>query len=486
MTEPIRFVLNGRRTEVYGRPATMTLLDWLRLDARLTGTKEGCAEGDCGACTIVLERLGGDGTVTRHAVNSCITMLGQADGLGVRTVEGLKSAQGELHPIQSALMQSGGTQCGFCTPGFVMAGYAFASDDGAAGDLSSIHDALAGNLCRCTGYRPIVQAMQNVVTLQQNGGARCDEQLASVLAFARRADDVCFDQGGTAFFAPRSFHNALELRAQHPDAMVLAGGTDLGLLVSQKRQAIAAVIHLANIPDLQRIEHSDGVLAIGAAVTYTNALEVLARRHPTLRPYLTRLGSRQIRNMGTLGGNFGTASPIGDALPILLALDGKIRVASTARGSREISVDTLFTGYRRTALARDELIEAILLPDAPANASLSAYKVSKRRDQDISTVCAAFYVQIDGAVIGDARLAFGGMAPTPKRAARAEALLRGRRLDLDTVSAAAAALREDFQPISDCRGGAEYRMRVAQNLLARLYWQVAARTAPTDIEELTS
>jgi xanthine dehydrogenase small subunit len=486
MTEAIRFVLNGRHTQVRDRPATMTLLDWLRLDARLTGTKEGCAEGDCGACTVVLERLDRDGTVTRRAANSCITMLGQADGLGVRTAEGVQAADGKLHPIQSALMKSGGTQCGFCTPGFVMAGYAFLADRGGARDLSSIHDALAGNLCRCTGYRPIVAAMQDATAELRSGDDPGARELGAALASAARAGDVAFDQGGTVFFAPRSFDSALELRARHPDAVILTGGTDIGLLVSQKRQTIATVIHLANIGRLRQIEHRDGLLTIGAAATYTDALELLAERHPTLRRYLTRLGSRQIRNMGTLGGNLGTASPIGDALPVLLALDAKIRVASAARASRDIPVDTFFTGYRRTALAGDELIEALLIPDAPPDASLFAYKISKRRDQDISTVCAAFNVRSRGDVVSDVRLAFGGMAPTPKRASNAEALLRGRQLTLDAVTAAAEALELDFVPISDWRGSAEYRLRVAQNLVERLYWQAAVPSMPTDIEELTA
>lgn len=485
MTEPIRIALNGACREIRDRPATMTLLDWLRLDAGLTGTKEGCAEGDCGACTVVLERLGTGGRITRSAVNSCITMLGQVDGAGVRTVEGLASAGGDLHPLQSSLMNGGGTQCGFCTPGFVMAGYAFLSDKAQPHDLPSIHDALAGNLCRCTGYRPIVAAVQEAWAQLETRSDEPDQDLVSALRSASRQSGVSFQVTDQGFFAPRSLAEALELRAQYPQATIVAGGTDVGLLVSQKRQQLPLVIHIGNVAELVRIEDRGGDVTLGAAVTYADSLEVLAHHHPALRTYLTRLGSCQIRNMGTLGGNIGTASPIGDMLPILLALGAKIRLASRARGSREIAADDFFTAYRKTALEGDELIEAIVIPKAPAGATLFVDKISKRRDQDISTVCAACRLVLEGGVVRDARLAFGGMAATPKRALNAERALSGRRFDLDAADAAGRALMQDFAPLSDWRGSAEYRLTVARNLMRRLYWRAVEPSTVAELDEVS-
>jgi xanthine dehydrogenase small subunit len=480
MSEPIRIALNGATTEIGNRPATMTLLDWLRTEASLTGTKEGCAEGDCGACTVVLERIGADGHVTRAAVNACLTMLGQVDGLGVRTVEGLASADGELHPIQTALMGGGGTQCGFCTPGFVMAAYAFFADGSGPRDLPAIHDALAGNLCRCTGYRPIVAAMQEVAALPQ---VQPDEPGAALTSVSR-ASSACFEHDGQKFFVPRSLAEALELRAKHPDAAILAGGTDLGLLVSQQRRTIPLVIHVAHVPELSQIDDRDGQLVFGAAVTYSDALEALTRHYPTLHTYLTRLGSQQIRNMGTIGGNIGTASPIGDSLPILLALNATIGLASAARGHRDVAASDFFKGYRKTALEPDELIENISIPKPSTNSMLFVDKISKRRDQDISAVCAACHLVMDGGVVREARLAFGGMAATPKRALAAERVMQDRPLDLETATAAGAALAQDFQPLSDWRGSAEYRLTVARNLMQRLYWRITEPATPVDIDKV--
>jgi xanthine dehydrogenase small subunit len=432
----------------------------------------------------VLERLEAGDHVARLAVNSCIMMLGQVDGLGVRTVEGVASPNGDLHPLQAAMMQGGGTQCGFCTPGFIMAGYAFLADETAPRDLSSVHDALAGNLCRCTGYRPIVAAMQEAADLLKNRPHESEPGLAAALRLASRSSSVCFQTNGQKFFAPRSWAEALELRARYPEATILSGGTDLGLLVSQKRQHPPLVIHLGTVPELVRIEDRDHDVTFGAAVTYAKGLEVLCRYYPTLRTYLTRLGSAQIRNMGTLGGNLGTASPIGDMLPILLALGANLRVGSHARGRREIAADDFFLAYRKIALEPDELIEAILVPKPAAGVSLLVDKISKRRDQDISTICAAYRIELQGDIVHDARLAFGGMAAVPKRARSAERALTGKRLDLDAADAAGKALMHDFEPLSDWRGSAEYRLTVARNLIRRLYWRLAEPSSAVELDEV--
>lgn len=484
MGETLRLALNGRQTEIHGLPATTTLLDWLRVHAKQPGTKEGCAEGDCGACTVVLERIDPDGSVISSAVNSCLTMLGQADGLGVRTVEGVASDEGELHPIQSAMVETGGTQCGFCTPGFVMTAYAFFASQSEKRDLPSIHDVLAGNLCRCTGYRPIIDAILKVAAQQQNLIANTRSDLAFALKEVSRVQSACFEHENQRFFAPRTLAEALELRSRYPQATVLAGGTDLSLLVSQKREKIPLIIHVANVGELERIEERTDTLIFGAAVTYTEALDILAQHYPELHTYLTRLGSRQIRNMGTLGGNIGTASPIGDTLPILLALGARVHVVSTARGRRDLAAEQFLIGYRRTTLEADELIEAVVIPKPSAGAILSFDKISKRRDQDISTVSGAYRLVIQDGIVHEACLAFGGMAATAKRALNAEKVLIGRRFDTDTVAAAGEALATDFQPLGDWRGSAEYRLTVAKNLLRRFYWRIAQPNASLELEVL--
>jgi xanthine dehydrogenase small subunit len=443
MADRIRFVLNDQHVELSGVSPMTTLLDWLRDHRGLKGTKEGCAEGDCGACTVVLENADG----TREAMNSCIALLGQIDGRAVRTVEGLRTRDG-VHPVQRVMAESDATQCGFCTPGFVMSAYAFAAG-GERPDLETIHDALAGNLCRCTGYRPIVEAMTRVA------GA----SVGPVPAVPVRPQSAAFDG---VFLAPRSLAELVELRARHPDARLVAGATDLGLEASRARKPPAKLIHLAHVPELNVLGEDKERVTIGAAVTYARAMPLLIRNYPALRTYLARLGSRQIRTMGTIGGNIGTASPIGDMPPVLLALEARLKLAS-ARGSREIAIDDFFLDYRKTALAPDEVIESLSMPRLWPHELFFCDKVSKRRDQDISTVAGAYRLRISDGKVEDVRTGFGGMAATPRRAAGAEAALR--RGDFE---AAAEAIAHDFRPIDDWRGTAAYRLQVAANLLRRL------------------
>jgi xanthine dehydrogenase small subunit len=460
MADSIRFTLNGEPVDVADASPMTTLLDWLREHRDLKGTKEGCAEGDCGACTVVLERTDG-----RHeAMNSCIAMLGQMDGQAIRTVEGLLGKDGAPHPVQRAMAEADATQCGFCTPGFVMTAYAYASG-GEPADLETIHDALAGNLCRCTGYRPIVEAMTKIA-----GAAAEPASLP-----APRTGSAIFDD---AFFAPRSLEELTALRVQHPDALLLAGGTDLGLLASRSRKPPKAVIHVANVPELNVIEAGKEEITFGAAVTYARAMPLLIEAFPALRPYLARLGSRQIRTLGTIGGNIGNASPIGDMPPVLLALETRLKLVSV-RGTREVPLEECFVGYRKTALAPDEVIQSLTLWRLWEGESFHCDKVSKRRDQDISTVAGAYRLRIKDEKIEDVRLAFGGMAAVPKRAANAEqALLK------DGFEAARAALPMDFQPLDDWRGTAAYRLQVATNLLRRLELRIADPARPVEVEAL--
>ena len=460
MADKIRFTLNDQAVEIDDVSPMTTLLDWLREHRGLKGTKEGCAEGDCGACTVVLERANG----RREAMNSCIALLGQIDGQGVRTVEGLRGPDGAPHAVQKAMAESDATQCGFCTPGFVMTAYAFAAGREKP-ELDTIHDALAGNLCRCTGYRPIVDAMKKAARAK----------VAPAPPVPTRLNAASFDGG---FFAPRSLSDLLKLRVAHPQALLLAGGTDLGLLASRSRKPPAQVIHLAHVPQLNGVQQDRTNLVIGAAATYAEAMPLLIENFPALAPYLSRLGSRQIRTMGTIGGNIGTASPIGDMPPVLLALDATLILASP-RGTRRLALDKFFLDYRKTALEPNEIIQSITVPRLAEGESFHCDKVSKRRDQDISTVAGAYKLRILFGRLEEARLAFGGMAATPRRAVHAEAALKR-----EGFAAAAEALLRDFQPIDDWRGSGQYRRQVAANLLRRLELRLSRPGQPIEVEAL--
>lgn len=460
MADDIRFTLNDSPVRLSGVSPMTTLLDWLREHRGLKGTKEGCAEGDCGACTVVLERADG----RREAINACIVLLGQIDGQAVRTVEGLAGPDGAPQAVQMAMAEADATQCGFCTPGFVMSAYAFASG-GEAPELETIHDALAGNLCRCTGYRPIVEAMK------KSAGAA----VAPAPMVQTRTASATFDG---AFFAPRSLDELLKLRAERPQAALMAGGTDLGLLASRSRKPPPEIIHLAHVPELAVITQDKESLTIGAAATYAAAMPVLIENFPALRTYLARLGSRQIRTMGTIGGNIGTASPIGDMPPVLLALEASLKLVSV-RGVRDLPLEDFFLDYRKTALAPDEVIQSISMPKLWEGESFHCDKVSKRRDQDISTVAGAYRVRIRNGKLEDVRIAFGGMSAIPKRASNTES--EWLRLGFHS---ALWELAKDYQPIDDWRGSAAYRLNVAANLLRRVAWRLVDPQTPIDLEVL--
>jgi xanthine dehydrogenase small subunit len=488
MSDSIEFILNGQPVAARGIPPAMSLLDWLRGPARLTGTKEGCAEGDCGACTVVFEQRAPTGRPTCEPVNACLVLMGQVHGRAVRTVEGLRGSDGAPHPVQRALAEGDGTQCGYCTPGIVMSMYAFAAG-GEPPEAGLIHDALVGNLCRCTGYRPIVEAMKRVAQLADDDGA--GEDVAAAAALPHGASMLTFGDdaasrpaGATRFDAPLTLDALLALRRDFPDAWLLAGGTDLGLRVSHDRETPGHVVHVTRVPELQAMTIGQGRLRLGAAVSYARLLPCLDGALATFAGMVRRLGSRQIRTLGTVGGNLGTASPIGDTLPVLLALDATVHLRSAARGPRRVGIDDFFLGYRRTALAPDEVIEAVDMEVPDAGDIFHVDKVSKRRDQDISAVLGAYCLRVEGGVVRAARLAFGGMAATPQRARRAEAALVGHGWNEAAVGRAAAALADDFQPLDDWRGSAAYRLAVAANLLRRLYLRTTRPDAVVEIDRL--
>ena len=452
----INFVLNGEPRSETSISPTRTVLEYLREDEGLTGTKEGCAEGDCGACSIVMVR-NGSGKV--EAVNSCLLTMGQLDGTRMATVEGLSDKGGELEAVQAAIVDEDGTQCGFCTPGFVMALHAFRHSGESVSD-EAIHDALAGNLCRCTGYRSIVAAAHAATS------GNVEEAALTVLAEPSTTE--LHEAQDQLFLSPQSLEALVAARVQHPDAPLLSGGTDLGLSFSKDRQAFPVTIFTQNVVELKRIDEDDTAITLGAAVTYSEALARIEELFPSFAVLIHRIGSRQIRNVGTFGGNIGNASPIGDTPPCLIALDTALTLHGP-KGARDIQLEDFFLDYRKTDLAGDEVIASLTIPKLGPDQNFRSYKVSKRYDQDISAVVGAFRLTISDGLVTEARIAFGGMAATPKRAPRCEAALVGQPWSEESAARAGAAVADDFQPIDDHRATADYRVRVAANLFVRLY-----------------
>jgi xanthine dehydrogenase small subunit len=473
----LRFLLNGKLRAENGVAPTMTVLDWLRTVAGLTGTKEGCAEGDCGACTIVLGRPR-NGSLRYEAVNSCLMMVPQLDGAAVLTVEGL-AAGGMLHPVQRAMVDADATQCGFCTPGFVMSMFAFRHTGEPPND-ANIHDALAGNLCRCTGYRAIVDACRRVEVTPADGFASAAEVTAHQLRQLAPCTD--YRSHGQIFLAPRTLDELVQATEQYPHALLLGGGTDLGLRVSKEREALPVVISTVGVKEMQRVRKTAHALEFGGAVTYSAAVPYLDIHFPAFAALVRRLGSRQIRNLGTLAGNIATASPIGDALPCLMALGAEVALAWRT-STRLLPVASFIKGYRETALSPGEVIVAIRIPLAAAGQRFAAYKVSKRFDQDISTIVAAFSLTLQDGRVRELRAVYGGMAARVLRATNLEKAMARRPWTIDSLADTDALLAEDFTPISDHRGGAAYRLRAAAGLLRR--FQIETTSAvPARVENL--
>lgn len=473
----VRFLLNDRIVRLTALAPDKTLLDYLRLDMGLVGTKEGCAEGDCGACTVLVGRLH-EGELVYESVTACIRFLASLDGCHVVTIEHMHGAEGGLHPVQRALVDYHGSQCGFCTPGIAMSLYALYMQN-ARPDRDAVARALQGNLCRCTGYAPIFRAAAHFADY---GDPAADPLLterarvSAILAGFADGSQVEMETDGRGLVIPRSADALAEVLERMPEARIIAGATDVGLWVTKLMRDIAPAVFIGTIADLKGISVEGGALTFGAGVTYSEALPVINRHLPQLSAFWLRIGGDQVRNMGTLGGNIANGSPIGDTPPAFIALGARITLRKGGM-RRTVPLEDYFIAYGKQDRLPGEFLEKIHVPLPGPDDVYAAHKISKRRDEDISALCGAFRLTVRDGVVADARIAFGGMAATPKRASAVEAALVGKPWSETTVLAAQPVFAEDFTPISDMRASAEYRLKTAQNLLLRVYLDACGDTA---------
>ena len=493
--QTLRFVRRGQPVALGNVAPDRTLLEVLREDLQLTATKEGCGEGDCGACTVVLAQAV-NGKLQYQAINSCIRLAHSVDGMAVFTAEDLSAptlkagASPDLHPCQEAMVQCHGSQCGFCTPGFVMSLFGMYQNSGGGQGITreQAQVDLSGNLCRCTGYRPILDAAEKMGSLPLPAGCGVDEAatVAALKSLKPRQN------GDESYLRPTTLAALLQARSAHPKAQVVAGCTDVGLWVTKLHKRFERVLDVTAARELQRVETYPHHIAIGAAVNLTDAFAALVKERPQLKTFSQRFAGLPVRNSGTLGGNVANGSPIGDAMPLLIALGASVvlmRWKKTAAGSeiahRELRLEDLYTGYRTNVMRADELLCWIKVPRPENKAFMRVYKISKRFDDDISAVCLAIQMTLKDGTVQQVSIGAGGVAATPARAHQTEAALLGQPWNADTVMAATAALRAEFQPISDMRASAAYRQTVLGNLLRR-FWLESQGMTTINLESLTA
>jgi len=467
-TNTIQFLLNGKKVSISDADPTQSVLYYLRENKKLMGTKEGCAEGDCGACTVVIGELVDDKPELK-TINACIQFLPTLDGKALFTVENLRQKDGSLHPVQQSMVDHNGSQCGFCTPGFIMSlwkVYNQYQDNNSKPDQAEIRSALTGNLCRCTGYRPILEAAQKMFDLPT---VEFDaETLREELSEIQRDNSLAYDYKDNKFFAPKTIQQLAELKAQHPEATILAGGTDVGLWVNKQFRELNPIIYIGEVAELKQISTNDGKLRIGAGASLTNAYKAISQHYPEMDEMWERFASRPIRNVGTLGGNVANGSPIGDSMPALISLGAEVVLRST-KGSRTMLLEDLYLDYMKKDMHSDEVVEAIDLPLPVAGRVFRCYKLSKRYDSDISAVFAAFSIVLKNDIVESCLITYGGMAATPKRATLCEQSLIGQKWDETAVKNTMKTMEKDYAPMSDGRASDANRMESAANLLYRFY-----------------
>lgn len=472
----VRFLLDGELHELVNPDPTATVLDYLRYEMARTGTKEGCAEGDCGACTVVIGEVIGE-EMQYRAVNACILFLPTLDGKELITVESLKAKDGTLHPVQQALVDTHGSQCGFCTPGFVMSLYAL-YQNGDKVNRATANDALAGNLCRCTGYGPILDAADKMQEIRLPIDHKALKDRIDHLNALKRHETLELNAKSKVtgrekkYFAPVTIEALAGLVAAYPDATILAGGTDVGLWVTKMHRELDVVIYIGAVEELRRITETEDAIVIGAGVTVSDGMGVLAEHFPDMGELFRRYASVQIRNSATLGGNIANGSPIGDSMPALIAAGAQLVLRSSEQ-ERIMPLEDYFIDYGKQDKQPGEFVEKIIVPKPPETLRYRSYKLSKRFDQDISAVCACFGITVTDGTVECARIAFGGMAATPKRAAAAEAALVGKPWTTDSIEAAMTAMEQDYAPITDMRASADYRMMAAKNLLKKAFVEMS-------------
>ena len=481
-TNSINFIRRGEVVALPNVSPMRTLLQVLREDLNCTSVKEGCNEGDCGACTVVLgEAI--DGRIQYRAVNSCIRMAHSVDGMVVWVAEDIVANDGGLHPVQQAMVDCHGSQCGFCTPGFVMSLFAMYQNRVCQGQKISREQAiedLSGNLCRCTGYRPILdaaQAMESYAPSQIN-----EPELLLKLELLTHISRE--PEAKNTYILPKTLPQLLSLRVQQPKAQIVAGCTDVGLWVNKLHMSFDQVLDVSQVHELRRVERYAHHIAIGAAVSLEDAFAALVQDRPHLQAFALRFAGLPVRNSGTLGGNVANGSPIGDSMPLLIALGANVVLMRMHDGQikhREMPLESLYTGYRKNVMAADEVLAWIKVPLPQASELSRIYKVSKRFEDDISAVCLGVCLNITNEVVLSASIGAGGVAATPVRAVKTEAALKGKPWTTNTVKLAMETLRQEFQPISDMRASSHYRAQVLGNLLQR-FWLESRGDAHVSLE----